>query len=412
MKKFFYVLAPLVTALTIASVNLQTSTQEPATTQEANVSAANSCTTFATNLSNNLDQTPGNMFFSPYSIFSALSMAYAGAGGQTATEIKEVLGVTLAQNEYHQAQAQLAEWLNHDRLNQPNDSYQLTVANKLFVHDSFAIKQTFRDTITAHYGDAFESVDFAEQAQAAATINKWVANKTSDKIPTIVDSLPALTRLVLVNAIFKADWVRPFAADETHTAPFYTEFGCATSCSGGPVDVEMMQQTDEFAYFENDELQLIELPYNNSSLSMFVILPKQEGQGSPVMPDYSTFLSLIDQLEYKEVFLRLPKFTLETSYRLKDTLMAMGMTSAFDDANFSNLTDTNGLYLYDVIHKAFIEVAEEGTEAAAATGAIAGVKSLQTKAPLPKIFNADHPFLFVIHDTAADIPLFMGRYEG
>ena len=348
---------------------------------------------------------PGkNLFFSPYSVSTALSVPYVGAKGETQEQMSGVLCNNLPQQDYHPAYGGTI-----DQLNQKNQKYQLDVANKVFVQDSYKVLDSFENTVKPNYGAAFWRLDFGNPAQASDEINSWVSEKTHDKIKDIVkpDMFNHLTRMVIANAIyFKGKWANPFEKSSTRPEFFYID----DTHWNRRVTVDMMHQTGEFNYMENDMLQMIELPYEGDRLSMLVILPKlvrnnnigniEKDISGKMLDDYCA------QLKKEEVDVALPKFKLETSYRLVPVLKNMGMTSAFNNkANFSGISGKNDLYISDVLHKASVEVDEEGTEAAAATVVIMHEKCMRRA----KRFIANNPFIFMIKDKVNGLILFMGK---
>ena len=355
---------------------------------------------FSYNMYQQLKNESGNLFFSPYSITTALSATYAGARGITETEISNVLCNSLSQEEFHPSYASTIE-----KLNQNNSKYQLEVANKVFVQDDYRILDSFEHTIKSNYGAAFDILDFENPFEASAVINSWVYEKTHEKIKDIVspDLFDDNTCMVIANAIyFKGKWVKQFEKSSTKPKPFHVD-------RNGKIEVDMMQQENHFNYMENDELKMLELPYEGDRLSMFVILPKKIDGLKNIEENISNQMlnRCFSQLRNAEVNVSLPKFKLEVSYNLNHALKQMGMPSAFDysSANFSGISGTNDLFISDVLHKAFVETNEEGTEAAAAT--VFGIRGESFKEH--ETFNADRPFIFFIKDKLTDLILFMGR---
>ncbi len=345
-----------------------------------------------------------NLFFSPYSISTALAMTYGGARGETEKQMAEVLHFFPEQERLYRAFAALQKTMNEDT---ETRGYQLHVANALWGQKGYGFLPAFLDQTQKYYGAGLEELDFVSATEAARqTINSWVAAKTHQKIKDLIKPgvLNALTRLVLTNAVyFKGDWANPFKEKYTKEAPFYLS-------AEKSAPVPLMFQRESFGYAEYPEVQVLELPYTSDELSMIVMLPR-EADGLAKLEQSLTAKTLtqyLAKLRKKELLVYLPKFQLTCEFGLKTMLTAMGMRDAFNvrQANFTGMTSRDELFISAVIHKAFVEVNEEGTEAAAATGAVMSMKS----APLPPpVFRADHPFLFLIRDTRTNSILFMGR---
>jgi len=345
---------------------------------------------------------PGNIFFSPYNISNALSIASAGARGETEQQMKIVLCETLSPELFFSASAALA----HTFEQQDKKLYELNIANRLFMQDGFGLLPAFGEVVTKQYKEPFEFVDFAKASQASNTINAWVAKKTRKKIKTIVEAsmFSADTRLAIVSAIyFKGKWIQQFDKAETKKKPFYLD-------KGHKVDVDMMHQKETFNYMEDDALQMLELPYDGDRLSMAIILPREK-DGLKMVEGKMNSKMLSDcfaQANEEEVIVDLPRFKMETTYNLKPILSQIGMPVAFSgDADFSGINGAKDLYISDVVHKAFVQTDEEGSEAAAATAVIIATKSALQ--PKTYSFVADHPFVFFIRDMQTGLILFAGR---
>ncbi|HWQ62313.1 MAG TPA: serpin family protein [Negativicutes bacterium] len=341
-----------------------------------------------------------NMFFSPLSVSTALGMTYAGARGETERQMAATLRFNLPQDELHAAFAALS-----DRLKATGaGGYRLSIANALWGQKGFYFDEGFLGIVNRHYQGGFNTVDFAGDTEGSRqTINSWVERNTADKIKNLLakDDINELTRLVLTNAIyFKGDWAAKFKPEQTRTAPFYIRPDEKT-------DVQMMRQTGPFAYAAVDGAQILELPYAGGELSMVVLLPAagDEDFAARITPD--KLAGWLAGLSEQEMAVSLPKFKFEARYGLGPVLSAMGMPDAFDvpPADFSGMTGEKNLYITKVIHQAFIEVNEEGSEAAAATAVVMGVKSVFR----PAEFKADRPFVFLIRHKATGAILFLGR---
>jgi serine protease inhibitor len=377
--------------------------QEPETMQ----TIVDGNTSFAFDLYGRLKDTKGNLFFSPYSISTALAMTYTGADGITADQMQKTLHfprfLYRDSNPFHAGYGRLINQLNQQ--GQKGD-YQLLIANALWGQKGYEFLDSFIAVNNRYYNAGLENVDFVnETEQARQTINQWVEDKTQDKIKDLIPqgALDAMTRLVLTNAIyFKGDWVQQFDKKQTKDAPFYL-------LSGETIQAPLMQQKEKFRYGETDELQLLELPYKDDELSMLVLLPKEK-DGLEALEKQLTAENLAQwqkKVRKQEVQVFLPKFTIVSQFSLSHTLSAMGMPDAFSgNADFSGMSGNKKLFISDVIHKAYVEVNEEGTEAAAATGVVVGLTAMP--AP-PPVFRADHPFVFVIKDNKTGSLLFLGR---
>jgi serpin B len=368
-------------------------------------------TAFALDLYARLSGAPGNLFFSPYSISTCLAMTYAGARGDTETQMGRVLHFSKGEARLHSSFGELQQQLN-DAANQKG--IQLDIANALWAQKGHHFLPAFMKIAKNDYQANVNQADFkTSDASADAVrreINRWVAQKTRDKIHDILSpgSLDDLTRLVLANAIyFKGIWASPFKTRATSTQPFHLSMF-------RKIDVRLMRQTDDFKYTENKDFQAVELSYSGDELSMVVLLPRQfdalgqlENQLSP------PFLArLLAQMKRQEVEIFLPRFKLESSFELNDMLAKMGMPDAFvwPKADFSGINgNRHDLYISGVFHKAWVEVNEEGTEAAAVTGGGMMAASLEERPPPPPVFRADHPFVFLIRDTRSGSLLFAGR---
>jgi serine protease inhibitor len=359
-------------------------------------------TGFALDLYQKLRATEGNLFFSPYSISTALAMTYAGARGDTQTQMARALHFLPDQDQLHPAFAQLAARLEQAARQK---QIQLMVANALWPAKGFPLLKEFLALAKKYYGVRITPVDFSAEETARHTINGWVEEKTENRIKDLIapDVLEAATRLVLVNAIyFKGAWASPFDPALTGPAPFFT-------AAGASIQVPMMNRKKLFRYAESQDLQILELPYAGNSLSMLVFLPR-ENEGLARLEDSLVNEKLdewIRDLAETEVQVSLPGFELTFPFRLDDTLKSMGMIDAFSDkADFSAMDASRTLFIGAVLHKAFVAVNEQGTEAAAAS---AVVMQLKTVAFPSIVFRADHPFIFLIREKETGSLLFIGR---
>ncbi len=352
------------------------------------------------------DKDSGNIFISPFSISGALAMTYEGAKGQTAEEMRSVFYFPEDDNLRRTEYAAI-----FNELNKGDKKYKLSTANALWAQEDYQFLKDYFDSVEKYYGGKATNLDFKKDPDGSRiTINNWVEDQTNDKIKNLIPSgvINALTRLVLTNAIyFKGEWVRQFNEKDTKEEDFRIS-------KNNTIKAPMMQRTDEeakFNYTENDKLQILETPYSGEELSMLILLPKND--------DLATIESLLStkklsewkkDLENQRVKIFIPKFKFETKYFMADDLKSMGMPTAFKwpGADFSGMDGTKDLYIGEVIHQAFVEVNEEGTEAAAATAVVVKVVGIQ-KAPEIPVFRADHPFIFLIQENTTGNILFMGR---
>ncbi len=346
----------------------------------------------------------GNHFFSPLSLSFALSMALEGARGETAEEMVRVLCLPRRESERREGMARI-----RDLINQPGRKSELHLANAIWVQQDFPILQSYLEVIARSYQGRATNVDFVgRREEARKKINDWTAEKTAGKIRELIPPgfLNYLTRLVLTNAIyFRGLWLFPFDPTATQPEKFYLP-------DGQEADVPMMRFLGEkakFSYAEDEQFQVLEMLYEGKDLSMVILLPRAKDL-APLEVNLS--LEELDKwksrLRERRVDVYLPRFKLETRYPLKDVLMAMGMVRAFSDrADFSGIDGRQDLFIQAVIHQAFVEVNEEGTEAAGATGVLIGLTAYIPEKPV--IFRADHPFLFFIQEKSSGCILFMGR---
>ena len=343
-----------------------------------------------------------NVFFSPYSISTALGMTYAGARGETAQQMSAALRFDAEQETLHQSFRDLAT-----RLDGTGKPYQLKIANALWGQRNYPFEAKFLSLIGEFYAGGFQTLDFSQAPEPSrVAINHWVERQTADKIRNLLQQgeITSMTRLVLTNAIyFKGEWETPFEKNQTHPAPFKVS-------PGNSVEVPMMVRTGQLPYTETDTLQAVELPYDGKDLAMVLLLPKDDLGSLEQNLSRQQVGILLTQLQPTRLSLFLPRFKFDARYALqnKDYLPALGMVAAFDSqkADFSGLTGHKGLYISGVFHKAFIDVNESGTEAAAVTAVVVGLKSMP---PPATVFRADHPFLFLIHHKPTGSILFMGR---
>lgn len=357
----------------------------------------------------------GNLFFSPFSIETALAMTYAGARGETAEQMARVLHFDLPPDQLHPVFGDLIRQINSSGDTGIEDAraFDLVVANALWADKTFPLLPAFRELVRQQYGGGLQSLDFAGSAEsredARRTINQWVEKQTHDKIKDLLapEMVRPDTRLILTNAVyFKSRWEEPFQPQSTKDESFHAD---PADGSAG-VNVPMMHQTKSFNYGETADYQVVELPYSFDRLSMVVMLPKKPHGLDALEKSLNERAPAPWQLPVNqhEVELSLPKFKLTTHFDLAKTLEAMGMKGAFGAANFSGMTASERVAISDVVHQADVDVDEEGTEAAAATAVAAGRAAVRPQSE-KVAFRADHPFLFAIRHNESGAILFLGR---
>jgi serpin B len=369
-------------------------------------------TAFAADLYQTLRSDPDwqgkNVFFSPYSISLALAMAYAGAHGNTETQMASAMHYTLPQAKLHPALDALDLALASRGQGAKGDdgkAFRLRVTNSMWGAPQTTFAPAYLDTIAQNYGAGIRLTDFAANPEAArGTINSWVDKETDDRIKELlpVGSIDEATRLVLVNAIyFNAAWQTPFEKALTQAGTFHG--------IGGDSPAQLMRQGGELAYAKGTGWQAVSLPYDGNELSFIAVLPDQFSAFESAFSAEQAS-SIASSLASKPVELELPKFKIEgASFSLKKALVARGMTDAFDDtkADLSGITATERLHVSDVVHQAFVSVDEAGTEAAAATAVVSAGTAAPTDPPVK--LTIDRPFVFFVRDNATGAILFLGR---
>ena len=347
-----------------------------------------------------------NVFFSPYSITTALGMAYEGARGKTAEEMESVLDIPRDEDARLDMMKELQNMLNAE-----GAGYELSTANAYWLARFGELKQHYVDSIERYYLAHGQRLDFAGDPEGSVdAINAWVEERTNGKIKDLlcVMDIDPSTYLVLTNAVyFKSDWRYQFDEDATERMNFHLS-------GGGSTETDIMHMCDEnveLNYTDNTDIQVLQLPYKNSDTHMYLLLPRDNDVTTlESRMNRDSFQGLKDSLSPQYVDLYLPKFKLEQKYNLNDKLIRMGMPTAFTPgADFSKMTNES-VYIDKVIHQSFVEVDEEGTEAAAATAVIM-VNFSAEPSSTPVEFRADHPFIFVIEHRESGQILFMGKVE-
>ena len=350
-----------------------------------------------------------NLFFSPLSIYTLLSIVFAGARGLTETQIKTVLHIKLDQNRFHSEFKKLLSVFQRDT------GSELRMANLLCIHNNYKLLEKFLWIVEDAYDGAIWKLDFNEISETCSKINTWVAEHTQGKIKDVIHTLKEDLGIVLVNAIyFKGTWENLFKEKDTKEDNF-------TLLSGDKIFVPTMHQKKKFRYLEEDGCQILEMPYKGirvfgslEHISMIIILPeKKDGiediEKRLTNEKIENYLEKLNHIWEREINVFFPKFKIETYYELKKMLYNLGMTSAFSDgANFSGIAVDSPRYISQIIHKAYVEVNERGTEAAAVTALrLLGCGMAPTIKPTE--FRADHPFIFLLIDSNTRTILFIGR---
>ncbi len=342
----------------------------------------------------------GNLFYSSFSISTALAMTYAGARGETEKQMSRTMDFNPAQSIFNNGYKNLLEKIKSDTVG----GVILDIANSLWAEQSCKFLKTYIDITNSDYMSELKKADFVHddnRVKAVKEINEWVEQKTENKINNVVDHLDATTRLLLINAIyFKGKWKHQFPKNDTREQFF-------NSGNGAKVSAMFMHLKNSFNYCENTFVKAISIPYIGDKTSMIAFLPNSSNNIKQLEDSltYSFYLKTLRLLKPEEVFLSIPKFKMTKKIDLSGALSKMGMPIAFgDNADFSGMSNEQ-LKINKVLHEAYVDVSEEGTEAAAATVVEVGATSVE---PLP-FFNADHPFIFFIIDNQSGSVLFMGK---
>ena len=333
----------------------------------------------------------GNIFISPLSISIALTMTYNGAVGETERAMAEVLEIdALDLSTINQSNRTL-----RNSLENPDPKVEISIANSIWYRQGIVFNPDFLERNRTFFGAEVAALDFSSP-QATGIINEWVDTNTNGKIEKIVDRINPQTLLFLINAIyFKGNWQDEFDPSRTRQGIFHLT-------DGSEKRVQMMRREGEYPYFRGNNFEATSLPYGDGRMSMYIFLPNQDSNLNRFLRnlDADNWEGWIAQFQNRRHELMLPRFKLEYEVRLNDTLEALGMGIAFGGgADFSGMGPN--LFISEVRHKTFVEVNEEGTEAAAVT-AVVGVKSL------PPAFQVDRPFFFAIYDADTETILFMG----
>lgn len=363
---------------------------------------------FALDLLGEIASTEGDLFYSPYSISSALAMVYAGARGKTERQMADVLRFPLDQGDLHPAFNRIDLALNgRGEIGPPYEGagFDLSVINAAWGQRGYSFLRSYLDALAVSYGSGLRLLDFVEDPEGAReTINDWVSGETNDRIVDLLPpgSIDSAVRLVLTNAIyFNAPWLKPFDPQETADGTF-------EPLGGGSVVLPMMHQLETFSYTSWDGGQAVELPYNGETLSMVLFVPDRgRYEAFESAFGFAHYEEIVGSLEPRQIDLLLPRFEIAYDLSLVDPLMELGMTDAFSGfADFSGIDGARDLFISDVLHQSWVSIDEAGTEAAAATAVI--VPLVAYPGPLVEL-TVNRPFLFVIRDVPTGTILFVGR---
>ncbi|XP_068850185.1 serpin B6-like [Capricornis sumatraensis] len=350
-----------------------------------------------------------NVFISPLSLSSALAMVFMGAKGNTAAQMCQTLSLSKSSGGGEDVHLGFQKLLSE--VNRTGTQYLLRTANRLFGEKTYDFLLSFKDACRVFYQAEMEELDFVSASEESRKrINTWVAEKTGGKIRDLLsaNSVNPTTRLVLMNAIyFKGNWDKQFNKEHTEERPFRVSKNVEK-----PVQMMFKKSTCKISYIGEISTQILVLPYVGQELNMVILLPSESTDVYTVEKalTYEKFVAWMkpDAMDEEEVEVFLPRFTLEETYDMECVLQELGMTDAFEEAqaDFRGMSTRRDLYLSKVVHKSFVEITEEGTEAAAATGAVVMMRALSV---VPR-FCADRPFLFFIQHGKTGAILFCGRF--
>jgi len=342
-----------------------------------------------------------NILFSPYSISQALVVTYAGAKAKTKSQIATALHFNDNEQQLHKIFSKL-----NSNLTYKNIDYSLDIANSLWLEKDYKLLDRYSNTIKEKYGFQLIPLDYVnEPEKSRQIINSWVQNKTHNKIIDMLssDNIKRTTKLVIINAIyFNGKWILDFKKRMTRNEPFILE-------NNTSIKIPIMNQLNNFAYKEGESFQAIELPYKGGKLSMLVVLPKQGKENKVIENINNIYFNLKDNLSYKLVYLKLPKFEFTTEiYSLRKQFEKLGMINAFElIADFGNMVKNQKIKIDNILHKSFIKVDEKGTEASSATAVVMGDGASGPAHPPIRMF-INRPFIFFIKDNISNQIIFMG----
>lgn len=350
----------------------------------------------------NEKETKTNFMISPLSISMALSMAYNGAETDTKAEMAAALRIEdFTRDELNATYKKLIE-----ALTTVDPKVTMEIANSIWYRNTYNVEQNFLDVNSTYYDAEVQKSDFTDP-KMVDVINDWVSDKTHKKIPTIIDNIDPSAVLFLINAIyFNGSWTQEFNAENTYSGAFSVSENNFT-------EAELMQRLDTVNYFSNETFSAIEMPYGHGNFNMMLMLPNYEKSINDVVEqmDAENWTAWQDAfVKTNDVDIVVPKFKIEYEKKLREILELMGMEQAFtEQADFSSINQNKDLYISEVLHKTFIEVDEEGTEAAAVTAIVFETTSIDPNEPQKVYFHCTRPFLFAITEKDTGAILFMGK---
>ncbi|MBU0763946.1 MAG: serpin family protein [Bacteroidetes bacterium] len=355
---------------------------------------------FAFDLFAKLGKEEGNMVISPFSISSALAMTYAGARTVTETEMQKVLHFG-NQEVFHSGYKPVLEKIRNLNL---QEGIEINAANAVWAEKNYRFRSEYFDLLKENYNSGLRFVSFGKKTEKSRkTINAWVEKETNKHIAELLEpgTVDKSTTLVLTNAVyFNAVWAKRFDPEKTKKDKFFVT-------EKETIEVDFMNRSDNYFYYENKVMQSLEIPYPGNKVSMIVIVPKTNASAERVatLLNNDLYEEIITGAKENKIDVHLPKFEIISEFSLEATLAEMGMPSAFNsEADFSGMTGNKGLFIDKVIHKAFLHVSEEGTEAAAATAVV-----MRKNAIIPKKFEVNRPFVYLIKDNTTGSILFIGK---
>ncbi|HNQ67361.1 MAG TPA: serpin family protein [Bacteroidales bacterium] len=350
-----------------------------------------------------------NISFSPVSLNIAMGMLYGGAIENTASEISAVFGF---QKDIHGFLSGFSDYLKYFNEFANDTSLDFNLANRIFLENTYIIKDDYRQIIKDYFNGAFKNVDFKNNFRSEEShINSWVSEMTKNRIKNLIPegTLDESTKMVLVNAIYiKSKWKYPFSKSSTQSKRFYSTKEVSTNTDF------MIQRTTGVKYTEYKSNQVLELPYTSPELSLIIILPRNSDLQniSSYIPGGAEYFEIINNLRFNDVYMEIPKFKIESSFKLADVLKSMGVKDAFDNPNFSGVSHANDLAISEVLQKVFFEIDEKGSEAAAATAIVmvATSSAMPQETDLFINFIANRPFIYILKENKFNTPLFIGQY--
>uniref|UniRef100_A0A0N4ZM24 SERPIN domain-containing protein n=1 Tax=Parastrongyloides trichosuri TaxID=131310 RepID=A0A0N4ZM24_PARTI len=359
---------------------------------------------FTINVFNQIFNSNTSVAFSPYSLTLALAMCYVGAGGKTEEEFKNLLSPKMKRNEF----CQYLENSIHNISEPSTNGSNIFIGNKLFVQNNFTLNDTYKKEIKQYFNGDIDNVDFGDAATSAKQINDYISNVTHNKIKDLISSsaITPLTQTILTNAIyFKNSWKEEFLKELTSEDDFYSEPNTTKK-------VDMMSKFGKMIYGGDSNCHVVKIPYADNRSSFVLVLPREKNTLNEFIKTLTPqkFLVLLHSTSHKKVNLYMPKFKVESTHELNEPLKKIGLIDAFSsNANFSKISSSNHLSIDKVIQKVYVDVNEEGTEAAASTAIMMVMKSAPMMEERPIVVRANHPFLyFILNDEQI---LFNGVYH-